>query len=215
MCVCAQSLGHVCLLLTPRTVACQTPPSMGFSRQEYWRGLPCPPPGDLPNSGIEPMSLASPALAEGFFTTVPPRKPEKIIKQHMTRSKERVDLVWVEGNEEIVSQDFKLSVQSLSCVQLFVTPWTAARQASLSITNCRSSNLESEITRELFQHKWLDRISRVSHSGDLERIPKTFCISNKLAENIDASGLGTTLWEPLLDEVSISSSEQHGLPWSF
>ena len=41
----------------------------GFSRQEYWSGLPCPPPGDLPNPGIEPMSLMSPALAGQFFTT--------------------------------------------------------------------------------------------------------------------------------------------------
>jgi len=41
---------------------------MGFSRQEYWSGLPCPPPGDLPNPGIEPMSLMSPALADMFFT---------------------------------------------------------------------------------------------------------------------------------------------------
>ena len=54
---------------TPRTIACQTPPSMGFSRQEYWNGLPCPPPGDLSNQGIEPMSLMSPALAGGVFTT--------------------------------------------------------------------------------------------------------------------------------------------------
>ena len=54
--------------MTPWTVARQAPLSMGFSRQEYCRGLPCPPPGDLPNSGIEPMSLASPALAGGFFT---------------------------------------------------------------------------------------------------------------------------------------------------
>ena len=52
--------------------ACQAPLSMRFSRQEYWSGLPCPLPGDLPNSGIEPTSLASPALAGGFFTTVPP-----------------------------------------------------------------------------------------------------------------------------------------------
>ena len=43
--------------------------SMGFSRQEYWSGLPHPPPGDLPNPGIEPASLASPALAGRFFTT--------------------------------------------------------------------------------------------------------------------------------------------------
>ncbi|ELR63021.1 hypothetical protein M91_07536, partial [Bos mutus] len=45
------------------------PLSMGFSRQEYWSGLPCPPPGDLLDSGIEPKSLMSPALAGGFFTT--------------------------------------------------------------------------------------------------------------------------------------------------
>ena len=42
---------------------------MEFSRQEYWRGLPCPPPGDLPNPEITPASLTSPALAGGFFTT--------------------------------------------------------------------------------------------------------------------------------------------------
>ena len=42
---------------------------MGFSRQEYWGGLPCPPPGDLPDPGIKPESLMSPALAGGFFTT--------------------------------------------------------------------------------------------------------------------------------------------------
>ena len=54
------------------TVAHQAPLSMGFSRQEYWSGLPCPPPGDLPHPGIEPMSLMSPALIDGFFTTIAP-----------------------------------------------------------------------------------------------------------------------------------------------
>ena len=48
---------------TPWTVAGQAPLSMGFSRQEYWNGLPFPSPGDLPKPGIEPMSLESPALA--------------------------------------------------------------------------------------------------------------------------------------------------------
>ena len=56
-------------------VARRAPMSMGFSRQECWRGLPCPPPGDLSNPGIEPASLTSPALAGGFFTTTPPGKP--------------------------------------------------------------------------------------------------------------------------------------------
>ena len=43
--------------------------SVGFPRQKYWSGLPCPPPGDLPNPSIEPMSLMSPTLAGGYFTT--------------------------------------------------------------------------------------------------------------------------------------------------
>ena len=59
-------------LVTPWTVACQAPLSMGFSRQEYWRGLPFPSPGDLPNLGIEPTS---PALAGKFFTIEAPGKP--------------------------------------------------------------------------------------------------------------------------------------------
>ena len=54
---------------TLSTVAGQAPPTIGCSRQEYWSGLPCPPPGDLPNPGIESTSPASPALAGGFFTT--------------------------------------------------------------------------------------------------------------------------------------------------
>ena len=60
---------------TPWTVAHQAPLSMGFSRQEYWSGLSFPPPGDLPDPGMEPTSLMCPALAGGFFTTEPPGKP--------------------------------------------------------------------------------------------------------------------------------------------
>ena len=56
-------------LCDPRTVASQASLSMGFSRQEYWSGLPCTPPGDLPDPGIELTSLRSPALAGGLFTT--------------------------------------------------------------------------------------------------------------------------------------------------
>ena len=61
-------LSHVKLFVTPWTAAHQAPLSMGFSRQEYWSGLPCPPPGDLPNPGIEPASPASSALQADFFT---------------------------------------------------------------------------------------------------------------------------------------------------
>ena len=60
---------HVRLFATPWTVALQAPLSVGFSRQENWSGLPFPTLGDLPNPGIEPMSLTFPALASRFFTT--------------------------------------------------------------------------------------------------------------------------------------------------
>ena len=61
------SLVH--LLATLWTLSCQALLSMEFSRQEYWSGLPCPPPGHLPNPGIKPTLLTSPALADEFFTT--------------------------------------------------------------------------------------------------------------------------------------------------
>ena len=63
MCACVLShFSHALLFVTLWTVACQAPLSMGFSRQEYWSGLPCPPPGDLPDPGIEPAFPVIPAL---------------------------------------------------------------------------------------------------------------------------------------------------------
>ena len=67
-----KSLSCVQLFVTPRTVTYQAPPSMGFSRQEYWRGLPFLSPGDLPNPGIE---LGSPALQTDALLSEPPGKP--------------------------------------------------------------------------------------------------------------------------------------------
>ena len=66
-CMCAKSLSHVQFFVTPWTVACQAPLSMEFSRQECWSWLSFPFPGDLPDPGIEPASLMSPALAGEFF----------------------------------------------------------------------------------------------------------------------------------------------------
>ena len=64
-----KSLSRVRLFATPWTVACQAALSMGFSRQEYWSGLPFPSPGDLPDPGIEP---GSPALEADALTSEPP-----------------------------------------------------------------------------------------------------------------------------------------------
>ena len=68
-CAVLSHFSHVQLFATLWTVASQAPQSMGFSREESWSELPCPPPGDLPNSGIEPESLTSIYTSSGFFTT--------------------------------------------------------------------------------------------------------------------------------------------------
>ena len=82
-CECAKSLQLCPTFATPWTVAHQAPLSMGFSRQEYWSGLPCPAPGDLPDPGIELTSLGSPALGGGFLTTAPPGRPSSLPRRYM------------------------------------------------------------------------------------------------------------------------------------
>ena len=78
LCACAHSLNCIRLFVTLWTVALQAPLSMEFSRQEYWIRLPFPTPGDLPNPEIEPVSLVSPALAGGFFTSLPLGSPTRV-----------------------------------------------------------------------------------------------------------------------------------------
>ena len=76
VCVCLLSrCSRVRLVVTPWTVAHQAPLSMGFSRQEYWSGLPCPPPGDLPAPGIEPVPPASPAVQANSLLLSPWGRP--------------------------------------------------------------------------------------------------------------------------------------------
>ena len=80
-------LSSVWFCATSWTVACQTPLFMGFSRQEYWSGLPFPPPGDLSDPRIEPTSPAFPKLASGFFTTMPFGKPTSLLHTHFVFQK--------------------------------------------------------------------------------------------------------------------------------
>ena len=87
---CAQMLSRVRLCVTPWTAARQAPLSMGFSRQEHWSGLPCPPPGNRPNPGIKPESRGFPALAGGFFTIGATwEAPNKYVPGNCKRFKEK------------------------------------------------------------------------------------------------------------------------------
>ena len=72
---CAQLFTHVWSFATPWVIACQAPLSMGFSKQEYWSGLPFPAPADLLDPEIKSKPLLSPVLAGAFSTTEPPGKP--------------------------------------------------------------------------------------------------------------------------------------------
>ena len=127
--------------VTPWTVAHQAPLSMGFSRQEYWSGLPCPSLGDLPNPGIK---HGSPTLQAD---SLPTKLHGKIYKGVLALPKtcstqlglpEAHRSGWKQVSQGHSLKDKFSSVQSLSHIQFFGIPWTAARQASLSITNSQS-----------------------------------------------------------------------------
>ena len=144
MCV-SSHFSCVWLFVTLWTVAHQAPLSMGFFRQEYWSGLPCPAPGDLPDQRIAPTSLMSPAVAGRFFTIAaaaakslqscptlcnsidgsPTGSPIPGILQART-------LEWVAISFSNAWK-WKMKVKSLSHVWLFATPWTADYQAPLSM----------------------------------------------------------------------------------
>ena len=103
---------------------------MGFPRQEYWNGLPCPPPEDLPNPGIKAAFLMSSAFAGRFFMT---------------------SATW---------EARVVAVQLLSCVQVFVTPWTVARQAPLFM----GFSMDCSPPGSCLLHWWVGYLS-LSHQG--------------------------------------------------
>ena len=92
-----KSLSRVRLSATPWTVAYQASPSMGFSRQGYWSGLPFPSPGDLPNPGIE---SGSPALEAGALTSEPP-----LFTFRRTKKKKNERFSFLKAYENLLTRD--------------------------------------------------------------------------------------------------------------
>ena len=98
------------------TVACQAPLSVEFSRKEYWNGLPFPPPGDLPEPGIKPMSLMSPALAGRLFTTSTTWEAAlaaQFIKEKTQKMGRRPKLTFLQRRHTDDQQDMKRCSTSL------------------------------------------------------------------------------------------------------
>ena len=144
--MCAKLLQSCLTLWDTMAVAPQATLSMGFSRQEYWSGLLCLLPEYLPNPGIKPVSLMSPELAGGFFTTAAAAAAKSL--QSCPTLCDPIDgslsgstvpgilqartLEWVTISFSSASK-WKVKVKSLSRVWLFATPWTAAYQAPRSM----------------------------------------------------------------------------------
>ena len=85
---------------------------MGFFRQEYWSGLPCPPPGDLPDPGIKPMSPVAPALQVDSFPAEPPRKP------YMQDKKQQLELGMEQEADSKLGREY---VKAVYCHPAYLT----------------------------------------------------------------------------------------------
>ena len=120
-------LHSVGLFVTSKTVAHEAPLYMGFSRQEYWSGLPISPPGDLPNLGIKAVSLTSPAFADGFFTT---------------------GVIWKVQEVHPISQNFRFFIKSVSLYMNKHVRWKG-RQMHIKVKQSHTSYM----FRLLFLHK--------------------------------------------------------------
>ena len=99
-----KSLSYVRFFATPRTIACQAPPCMGFSRQEYWSGLPFPSPGDLPDPGIE---SGSPALQADSSPSEPPGKKRTHKSLAMIINKDGIVLLPLLLSHSVVSDSVR------------------------------------------------------------------------------------------------------------
>ena len=119
---------RVWLFATLWTIACQALLSLRFSRQDYWSGLPCPPPKDLPDPGIEPASSKSPALV-GSLPLVPPGKPKDIECTHSL--KKRIQDWETESSASLREHSHRLAGSYTHRVMGTSTPQLCARCKSI------------------------------------------------------------------------------------
>ena len=127
---------------TPWTVAHQVPPSMGFSRQEYWSGLPFPSPGDLPDPGIEPRS---PALQADALTSEPPGKPWWLFFLFFSRA--------------AVNQSLSLVGFLKLCIGLLYTPISEVAQLCPTVCDVMDCSLPHSSVHGIFQARVLEWVA--------------------------------------------------------
>ena len=127
-----KSLSCVRLFAAPWTVAYQAPLSMGFSRQEYWSGLPFPSPGDLPHPGIKPRSPASQADA---LPSEPPGSPSWLRSHNFVTQESAVSSLVRQNNKAILFYFPPTSVSKIwcgiKCIETELSAWTSQKMSLL------------------------------------------------------------------------------------
>ena len=111
---------YIQLFATPQTGVPRAPLSMRFPRQEYWSGVLCPPPGDLPHPGTEPASLSSPALAGGLFTSSATWEAQQAgafsINLLLPESCSHLRVIWESGGGRACQQQWLFVLRNLSAI---------------------------------------------------------------------------------------------------
>ena len=100
----------------------QVPLSMGFSRQAYWSGLPCPPPGDLPDTGIKLAPLLSPALPGGFFTTYSTNSFETVKSVHLQKFTSLI-IISIKIKNQNTDSILNISKLSITWTPFYIPPF--------------------------------------------------------------------------------------------
>ena len=129
--LCAQLVSSVQPYATPWTVAHQTPLSMELSRQEYWSGLPFPPPGDLPDPGTQ---SASPTLVGRFFTSEPPGKPSITLATSYKWDRAVHALLWLVSSKWI--KDLKVRPEAIHFANFIVLSFSFQQVCKIYIHTC-------------------------------------------------------------------------------
>ena len=138
-CACVLSrYSCVWLFVTLWIVVHQAPLFMGFSRQKYWSGLPCPLPGDLPHPGIKPESLMSPALAGVFLPLVPPGKPNSNLMEPNLSGKVQVSGIQLRIRKALIGAFKKSYISHIKKKKVTEYLYCAVRFAIWYILNSSS-----------------------------------------------------------------------------
>ena len=213
-----KSLSHVQLFAIPWTVVYQASLSMGFTRHEYWRGLPLPSPGDLPDPGIEPMS---PALEADALPSEPPGKPFMGKSRLNQDAAQMLSLEWSTGQTESTGQPGDQQTQDHAQVGDLLRKgwlWPSLEEADARV---RGAHTPSRGAGHLIVHVHLERCWLEAKQGSRQQTDITGPGRNKFLNKIYVFSICLTLLRrnflrvETLSLWALGNCEQHHQSYSY